>query len=48
MNEIVNKFLLAEHSQKRAPVLFQKDVALYFELYWKQENAPDIIFLVLH
>ena len=28
--------------------LFQNDVALYFEPYWKQEKAADINVLVLH
>ena len=33
---------------KIEPVLFHNDVALYFELYWKQENAADINFLARH
>ena len=33
---------------KMNPFLFQNDFALYFELYWKQENVIDINFLVLH
>ena len=37
---------IAEHSQKWTPVLFQNDVALCFEPYWKQENAVDMNFLV--
>ena len=36
---------IKEHSQKVTPYLFQNDVVLYFESYWKQENAADIIFL---
>ena len=37
---------IAEHSQKWTPVLFQNDVALYFEPYWKQENAADMNFVL--
>ena len=33
---------------KNEPVLFQNDVALYFEPYWKQENVAVMKFLVLH
>ena len=33
---------------KMNPYLFQNDVALHFELYWKQENTADIHFLVLN
>ena len=35
---------MKEHSQKLTPYLFQNDVALYFEPYWKRENAIDIKF----
>ena len=34
----------AEHSQELTPYLFQNDVALYFEPFWKQNNAEDINF----
>ena len=30
------------YSQKLIPYLFQDDVVLYFESYWKQENAAGI------
>ena len=33
------------YSQKLTPYLFQNDVVLYFESYWKSENVADIIFL---
>ena len=33
---------MKEHSQKLTPDLFQNDVALYFESYWKRENVTDI------
>ena len=35
---------MKEHSQKLTPDLFQNDVVLYFESYWKRENVTDIIF----
>ena len=39
------KFLeYALHRQKLSPYLFQNDVALYFDPYWKIENAADIKF----
>ena len=47
MCKFINLYIF-EHSQKWTPVLFQNDVVLYFELYWKQENVTDINFLVLH
>ena len=37
----------AEHSQKLTLYLFQNNVALYFEPYWKQDNAADINFWYL-
>ena len=38
-----------EHSRKCTPYLFQNDIALHSEPYWKQENgAADINVLVLH
>ena len=33
-----------EHSKKLTHYLFQNDVVLYFESYWKQENATEINF----
>ena len=40
---------ICEHNQKWTPYLFQNDVALHSEPYWKQENgAADINVLVLH
>ena len=30
-----------QHSKKLTTYLFQKDVALYFESYWKRENVAD-------
>ena len=33
---------IKDHSQKLTPYLFQNDAALYFESYWKRENAADI------
>ena len=33
-----------EHSQKLTPYLFQNNVVLYFESYWKRENEADINF----
>ena len=35
---------MKEHSQKLTPYLFQNDVALYFESYWKHKNVTDINF----
>ena len=35
---------MKEHSKKLNPYLFQNYVALYLELYWKQENVADINF----
>ena len=35
---------IKKHSQKLTPYLFQNDVVLYFEFYWKQENVADINF----
>ena len=37
-----------EYSQKWTQFLFQNDVALYFEPYWKQGNAADINVFVVH
>ena len=35
---------IIDYSQKLTPYLFQKNAALYFESYWKRENAADIKF----
>ena len=35
---------MKEHSQKLTPDLFQTDVVLYFESYWKRENVADSNF----
>ena len=35
---------LKEHSHKLTPHLFQIDVALYFEPYWKQQNVAGTSF----
>ena len=35
---------IIDYSQKLTPYLFQKNVVLYFESYWKRENAADIKF----
>ena len=32
-----------EHSQKWTSFLFQNDVILYIEPYWKQENAAALL-----
>ena len=32
---------MKEHSQKLTSDLFQTDVVLYFESYWKRENVAD-------
>ena len=32
---------MKEHSQKLTPYLFQNDVVLYLESYWKRENVAD-------
>ena len=32
---------IKEHKHKLTTYLFQNDVALYFESYWKRENVAD-------
>ena len=44
MNYAVWTILISKHSKKSTPYLFQNDVVLYFEPYWKQENVADINF----
>ena len=36
--------IITLHTQKLNLYLFQNDVALHFELYWKRENVVDINF----
>ena len=33
---------MKEHTQKLTPDLFQSDVVVYFESYWKRGNVVDI------
>ena len=40
----IRNYFVNKHSEKLNPYLFQNDVALYFEVYWRQENAADISF----
>ena len=35
---------MKKDSQKLTPDLFQNDVVLYFESYWKRQNVADINF----
>ena len=35
---------ICKHNKKLSPYLFQNYVALYFESYWKRENAAEINF----
>ena len=37
-----NILQIKEHSQKSTPYLFQNDVVLYIEYYWKRETEADI------
>ena len=39
---------IKEHSQKLTTFFSQNDAVLYFESYWKRENAADINFLGLN
>ena len=35
---------MKEHGPKLTPCLFQNDIVLHFESYWKRENVADIKF----
>ena len=39
---------IKKHKQKLAAYLFQNDVALHFECYWKGENVADNNFWDFH
>ena len=42
--QVCNMLQIKEHNQKLTLSLFQDDVVLYFESYWKRENVADINF----